>query len=132
MVTDQILNGLCYKDFLELCHAQAKLTIKAKDKRLDVFFQGHITAMVATLNIYLDPELSYLWQGSSVLAVKAMGCGVKHAQNLHKWIKDYLHREKLPLHQYGTYHLLILKDEDFQRDIQLHLMEIAKKGYICA
>ena len=61
-----------------------------------------------------------------------MGRGLKHAQNLQKWIKDYLYKEKLPLHHYGTYHSSILKDEDFQRDIQLHLLEIAKKGYICA
>jgi hypothetical protein len=57
--TDQILNGLCYKDFPGLRCARAKLTIKAKDKKLDVFFRGRITAMVATLNFYLDPELSY-------------------------------------------------------------------------
>jgi len=50
-------------------------------------------AMVATLNFYLDPELSYSWQESSDLAAKAMGHGVKHAQNLCKWIKDYLHRK---------------------------------------
>lgn len=61
-----------------------------------------------------------------------MGCGVKHARNLRKWIKAYLHSEKLPLHRYGTYHSSILDDEDFRRDIQLHLTEIAKKGYIRA
>jgi hypothetical protein len=44
-----------------------------------MFFQGRITAMVATLNFYLDPELSYSWQESSVLAAKALECGVKHA-----------------------------------------------------
>jgi hypothetical protein len=61
-----------------------------------------------------------------------MGHGIKHARNLWKWIKTYLHSEKLPLHRYGTYHSSILDDEDFRRDIQLHLTEIAKKGYICA
>ena len=55
-----------------------------------------------------------------------------HARNLRKWIKTYLHLEKLPLHRYGTYHSSILDDEDFRRDIQLHLTEIAKKGYIHA
>ena len=77
--TDQFLNGLCYKDFPALRHAWAKLTVKAKDKKLDVFFWNCITAMIATLNFYLDPELSYSWQESSVLAAKALGCGVKHA-----------------------------------------------------
>ena len=38
----------------------------------------------------------------------------------------------LPLHCYETYHSSILEDEDFRRDIQLHLIEIAKKGYIHA
>jgi hypothetical protein len=73
--------------------------------------------MVAALNLYLDPELSYSWRESSVLAAKALGHGVNHAQNLQKWIKKYLHSEKLPLHCYGTYHFSILEDEDFQREI---------------
>ena len=88
--------------------------------------------MVATLNLYLDPELSYTWRESSILAAKAPGHGVNHARNLRKWIKKYLHSETLPLHHYGTYHSSVLEDEDFQREIQLHLMEIAKKGYIHA
>ena len=131
-VTDQYLNGLCYKDFPALRRARAKLTVKAKDKKLDVFFRGRITAMVATLNFYLDPELSYLWQESSILAAKALGRGVKHARNLRKWINNYLHSEKLPLHRYGTYRSSILEDEDFRRGIKLHLTEIAKEGYIRA
>lgn len=131
-ITDQILNGLSYKDFPSLRRARAKLTVKAKDKNLDVFFRCRITAMIATLNFYLDPELSFSWQDSSVLAAKAMGRGVKHARNLRKWINDYLHKEKLPLHRYGTYHSSILEDEDFKREIHLHLMEISKKGYIRA
>lgn len=88
--------------------------------------------MVATLNLYLDPELSYTWRESSLLAAKALGHGVRHAQNLRKWIKVYLPSEKLPMHRYGKYCSSILEDEDFQRDIQLHLTEIAKKGYIQA
>lgn len=130
--TDQLLNGLCYKDFPALRCAQAKLTVKAKDKTLEVFFWSRITAMVATLNFYLDLELLYSWQESLVLVAKALGCGVKHARNLRKWINEYLHSEKLPLHQYGIYHSSILENEEFWRSIQLHLMEIAKKGYICA
>jgi hypothetical protein len=112
--------------------AQAKLTVKAKDKKLDVIFRSRITAMIATLNFYLDAELSYSWQESSVLAAKAMGHGVWHARNLRKWIKAYLHSGKLPLHRYGSYHSSILDDEDFRRDIQLHLTEITKNGYIRA
>jgi len=129
---DETLNRLSHKDFPALRRARAKLTVKAKDKKLDVFFRSRITAMVATLNFYLDAELSYSWRESSILAAKAMGHGVKHARNLRKWIKAYLNSEKLPLHRYGTYHSSILDDEDFRRDIQLHLTEIAKKGYIRA
>ena len=120
--TDEILNALSNKDFPALLCAQAKLTVKAKDKKLDVFFRSRITAMVATLNFYLDAELSYSWRESSILAAKAVGHGVMHARNLRKWIKTYLHSEKLPLHCYGTYHSSIFDDEDFWRDIQLHLM----------
>ena len=130
--TDQFLNGLSYKDFPALRCTQAKLTVKAKDPKLNVFFRSRITSMVATLNLYLDPELSYSWRESSVLAAKALGRGVNHARNLRKWIKEYRRSEKLPLHRYGTYHSSILEDEDFRREIQLHLMEIVKKGYICA
>jgi hypothetical protein len=129
---DQLLNRLCYKDFPALHHACTKLSMKAKDKKLDVFFRSRITAMVATLNFYLDADLSYTWHESSLLAAKAQGSGVNHARNLRKWIKDYLQSEKLPLHRYGTYHSSILEDEDFRRDIQLHLTEIAKNGYIQA
>jgi hypothetical protein len=130
--TDDVLNALSHKDFPALRCARAKLNAKAKEKKLVVFFRSRITAMVATLNFYLDAELSYSWRESSILAAKAMGRGVKHARNLRKWIKTYLHSEKLPLHRYGTYHSSILDDEDFRRDIQLHLTEITKKGYIRA
>ena len=130
--TDELLNGLSHKDFPALHRARAELMVKAKDKKLDIFFRSRITAMTATLNFYLDTELSYSWRESSVLAAKAMGCGLKHARNLRKWIKTYLRSKKLPLHRYGTYHSSILDDEDFRRDIQLHLTEITKKGYIRA
>ena len=130
--TDQLLDGLCYKDFPALRRARARLTVKGKDKKLDVFFRSRITAMVATINLYLDSELSYSWRDSSVLAAKAMGHGVYHARKLREWITTYLHSGKLPLHRYGTYRSSVLEDEDLARDIQLHLTEIAKNGYIRA
>ena len=37
---------------------------------------------------------------------------------------------KLPLHKHGQRQSSILDDEDFAQDIQLHLMEMAKNGYI--
>lgn len=88
--------------------------------------------MVATLNLYLDLELSYSWQDVSIIAAKASGRGVNHVQNLCTWLRRYLQRKKLPLHQYGKCHSSILDNEDFAQDIQLHLIEIAKNGYIQA
>ena len=46
--TDQYLNDLCYKDFPAL-RTRAKLTVKAKDKKLDVFFHGRITTQKSYL-----------------------------------------------------------------------------------
>ena len=130
--SDQLLNRLSYKDFPALRRAKAKLTVKSKDKKLDVFFRSRITAMVATLNLYMDPDLNYSWRDASLIAAKAAGRGINHVRNLQSWIRQYLHSEKLPLHRYGTHHSSILEDEDFAQGIQLHLTEIAKKGYICA
>ena len=86
--------------------------------------------MIMILNLYLDPELSYLWHNAFVIAAKASGRGLNYAQNLCTWLRGYLHRKKLSLHHYGRYHSSILEDEDFAQDIQLHLIEIAKNGYI--
>lgn len=59
--SDQLLNRLSYKDFPALRRAKAKLTVKSKDKKLDVFFRSRITAIVATLNLYMDPDLNYVF-----------------------------------------------------------------------
>jgi hypothetical protein len=88
--------------------------------------------MVGTLNLYLDPQLSYSWREASLLAAKAAGHGVYHARNIRTWLRQYLSTGKLPLHRYGTFHSSILEDEDFAQEIQLHLTEIAKNGYIRA
>ena len=130
--TDSLLNNLSYKDFPALRRARATLTVKSKDKKLDVFFRSRITTMVGTLNLYLDPQLSYSWREASVLAAKAAGHGMRYARNLRIWIRRFLNSGKLPLHRYGTYHSSILEDEDFAQDIQNHLMKISKKGYIRA
>jgi hypothetical protein len=130
--TDSLLNALSYQDFPELRRARAKLTVKSKDKLLDVFFRSRITGMLGTLNLYLDPELSYSWRESSLLAAKAAGHGMNHARNLRTWILRFLNSGKLPLHRYGTLHSSILDDEDIAQGIQLHLLEVGKTGYIRA
>ena len=48
------------------------------------------------------------------------------------WIHKYLATGKLPTHHYGQHSASILDDEDFVQDIQEHLQEIVKEGYIWA
>ena len=88
--TDTILNTLNYKDFPALRRACARLSVKAKDKKLDVTFRACITAMVGTLNLYLDPKLMYSWREASLIAEKSQGVGIKdgskRARNIHTWI----------------------------------------------
>jgi hypothetical protein len=131
-VSDKALNSLSWKDFPKLHQARACLTVKNKDKTLDIVFHSRITAMVATLNFYLDVELSYTWREASVLAAKAAGRSAKFARNIREWLHTYLCHQKLPMHRYGRYHSSILEDEDFQESIQLGLLEKAKDGFICA
>ncbi|KAG2109983.1 uncharacterized protein F5147DRAFT_772825 [Suillus discolor] len=131
-LTDITLNALSYQDFPALRHVRAKLIVQAKNKQLDVIFWACISAMTGALNLYLDPELSYSWCEASLLVTKSHGKGSSHARNIRTWIHHFLHHKKLPLHHYGRYSNSILEDEDFAQDIQLHLMEVAKHGYICA
>ena len=126
--TDALLNSLSFRDFPELRRARENLTVKSKDKLLDV----RITGMVGTLNLYLDPELSYSWREASLLISKAAGHGMNHARNLRRWILKYLNSGKFPLHRYGHFNSSILQDEDIAQAIQLHLLEIGKTGYIWA
>ena len=72
---DVALNSINYENFPALRRACAKLSVKARDHKLNVTFRACITAMVGTLNIYLDPELSYTWREASLLVVKARGHG---------------------------------------------------------
>ena len=134
--TDKSLNLLNYLDFPKLRRARAKLAVKSKDPKLDATFRWCITSMVGTLNLYLDPELQYTWQEASLVAAKSMGTGIKdgskRARNIHTWIHNYLARDRLLTHCHGQHSKSILDHEDFAQDIQLHLMEIAKNGYICA
>jgi hypothetical protein len=134
--SDAALNVFNYKDFPALRRARAKLAVKAKDNNIDVTFRSRIVSMVGTLNLYLDPELSYTWRDASLVVARSQGLGIqigsKRARNIRTWIHRYLINEKLPFHSHGQYHSSILDHEDFAQDIQLHLTEIAKDGYIRA
>lgn len=134
--SDTALNILNYKDFPALRRARAKLSVKAHDPKLNLVFHLRITSMVGTLNLYLDAELSYSWREASVVVAKSLGLGVqngrKRARNICSWIHQFLASGKLPTHQQGQASTLILDHEDISQDIQLHLMEKAKKGFIQA
>lgn len=125
-----VLDHLDYKDLPNLQFAQAELSVKAKDKKLDVLFHAQITGMVGTLNLYLNPQLSYTWCKASLIMSKSQGYGINHARNLHTWIHQYLGSKKLPVHRYGNPHTSVLQDEDFSQSIHLHLQKIAKDGYL--
>lgn len=131
--TDQALNQYTHTRFPELRQALKELTVKSKDKTIDVTFRSRITAMVSTLNLYLDPDLSYTWRQSSALAAKAAGKNaISYGRSIRNWLHTYLHRKKLPLHNHGGGKSSILDDEDIRSQVQLHMMEAAKKGHITA
>ncbi|KIJ33322.1 hypothetical protein M422DRAFT_264710 [Sphaerobolus stellatus SS14] len=127
-VSDSALASLFWKDFPKLHWARDCLSVKNKDKTSDIVFHSHITAMVATLNFYLDVELSYTRQEASVLAANAAEQSAKFAWNIREWLHTYLSHQKLPMHRYGCHHSSILEDEDLQEPLQLGLLEKAKDG----
>ena len=90
-----------------------------------------IRAMAGAINFYLDPKLSYTWQEASLLVTKSQGHGSYQAHSIQRWIHKYLTSCKLPLHFYSCYCSTILENKDIAQSIQLHLVEIAKNGYIC-
>jgi hypothetical protein len=119
-----------WKDITSLQQAVKQLTLKSKDKKIDVFFYAHITAMVGTLNLYLDPDMSYGWREASFVVAKSSGNGVSHAQKIRTWIHCYLLNKTLPLHHYGQFHSSVLEDEDFAHELKVHLLEVLKSGYL--
>lgn len=130
--TDRALNQLNYKNFPALRRALAKLTLKSKDKKVDVVLRARITAMSGTLNLYLDPEVSYSWRQASLVVSKSQGHGANHARTIHQWIHRFINHGKLPLHRYTGTHSDILEDEDIAMEIQLKLAARAKNNFIKA
>jgi hypothetical protein len=121
--SDLALDRLHYKDFPALRRARASLEIKSKDKTIDVFFRARITAMLGTLNLYLDSELSYTWRQSSLIVSRSQGHGVNHARNIRTWLHAFLSRGVLPFHHLSAFHAAVLDNEDFALPIQLHLQK---------
>ncbi|KIJ55780.1 hypothetical protein M422DRAFT_240405 [Sphaerobolus stellatus SS14] len=109
--SDAALDALCWIDFPALHQACMALTIKSKDKKIDVVFWTRI---------------------ASVLPARAANRGTTFARNVRQWIHSYLRTGKLPMHRYGRFHSSILEDEDFKEAIQFRLMEKCKEGCIRA
>jgi hypothetical protein len=130
--TDSALTALRWKDFPAMRRALQQLKIKSKDMKLDIFFRARITAMVGSLNLYLDSYMHYTWRQATLIVAKSQGAGPKYARNLRTWLLRYISCGDLPLHHYGGSYSPILHDEDFTHDLKLHLLEISDKGYVRA
>jgi hypothetical protein len=122
-----------WKNFPALWKALNTLNTKSKDKKLDVFFRARITAMVGTLNLYLDSDLSFTWRQASLIAARAQGRnGTSYSRKIRTWLHQFLSSGELPIHHYGHVHSSILHDEDFAHDLKIYLLEKSQKKYIFA
>ncbi|KIJ33887.1 hypothetical protein M422DRAFT_182735 [Sphaerobolus stellatus SS14] len=69
------------------------------------------------------------WKQASSTASKGSGYGLGFARSLRLWVWEYLEdHTSLPMPQYGTTKSKI-DDEDFSREIQLHLQSLGKKYF---
>lgn len=124
--TDVALESLTYKHLPALRRARAALSVKMKDKTIDLVFRGRIVEMVELLNLHLDPQLSFSWRSASLFIARAHGRGVNHARNLRHWVHQYILYDRLPTHRYGYVRWTVLDDEDISQYIQLRLLEKSK------
>jgi hypothetical protein len=114
------------KDTEKVRQAKAALTVKSRDKKLDVFLRSRIIAMLGTLNLWMDPQVLCTWKEASVIVTRAQGSGAaNHARNIRKWTLTFLHMGQLPLHQLRTLSS-VLFHEDISQELQLHVTEAAK------
>lgn len=130
--TDRLLDQMSYQDFPCLRKAMAKLNVLIKDKKLDIFLRAQLTGMAATLNLYLDSQLSCTWRQASMIVAKSQGHGAYRARCIREWIHQFLHHDKLPIHCYSGTKSSILQDEDISLEIQIELAERSKAAYIKA
>jgi hypothetical protein len=120
-------------DHPALLRAQERLALQSRKKSsLDVLFQGHISAMMGVLNLFLDPELPYTWREASMIVAKAQGRGSNRARSIRTWLLDFIQEGNLPLHSYGHSQKAVLEDEEISQEIQEELSKKAKVGFIKA
>lgn len=110
-----------------------KLTAMLKKATHDVFFRRRLDSMRETLNLRLDAELNLSMRQASKIVAKAVGRGTKHQAQIRQWIWAFMRDGLLPTHQLGQFSTSALQDEDFARQIHLHLLELSGNGqYISA
>ncbi|TFY76443.1 hypothetical protein EWM64_g7570 [Hericium alpestre] len=126
------INQFTYRDCHKLRVAWDELTKHVKSCQLDVLFRACITQMVGMLNLFLDEDSVFSWREASAIIAKTVNRSDATACSIRDWLHQYLHLDKLPLHQYGHFLSSIFDDEDFSQQIQMHLLEVGKKGFIRA
>jgi len=131
--------SLTFKITLELLHdlpklwkAHNRLTLKVKDKWLDVVFQACLLAMASILDIYLAPDLKYTWKEASFIVLKAQGHGAHYVQCIQRWLLEYLKTKELPFQNLAQAQGTVLDDKAVAEDIQLRLMEKSEHGFLKA
>jgi hypothetical protein len=88
--------------------------------------------MIRVLNLFLDPDLPYIWRKASIIVAKAQGHGPSRARCIQKWILDFVQEGKFLLHSYRYGHQTVLGDEDVLQEIQEALSEKAKNSFVKA
>lgn len=103
----------------------------AKDEKLDLFFHGQLSAMIAFMHLYTSDN-EFTWTKASKLAAEGVRRGDYLAEKLRKWTWAYLDNNRcLPVNRYGLSCMSIIKDEDISAEIQAHLQSL-RREYLSA
>ena len=87
--------------------------------------------MVALINLFLDPELTFNWTQSSLMAAKSSNQGPYRARQLRQWVLLFVRFGALPLHRTRIRESWMF-NEDLAQQVQLHLVKLAKTRSISA
>lgn len=87
--------------------------------------------MLALLRLYESDE-TMTWREASMVAAVMMGRGEHLARKVRVWCRLHIaDHEFLPVNLYGTWKDSIISDEDFSREINIHLQSLGKE-FLCA